>query len=63
MEKLEYINNELKHVKIEAHPLKKDKYLVLNVTFPYIPPFIGTLKQCKKAALSAEKNSEKLCMS
>lgn len=55
---LDSINSEFKHVKICEHPLKYGKYMVINLTYKSIPPYIGTLKQCYKAALSAEKNSE-----
>lgn len=54
--------NVFKHVEITPHPLKSKKYMVINKTFPFIPPYIGTLKQCEKAAKYAEKNSEKLLL-
>jgi hypothetical protein len=62
MEDNSMLNASFKHVKIEKHPLKSNKYMVVNITFPFIPPYIGTLKQCKKAALSAEKHSEERCV-
>lgn len=54
--------NIFKHVEITPHPLKAKKYMVINKTFPFIPPYIGTLRQCEKAAIYAEKNSEKLLL-
>ena len=51
------MNSEFKHVKIERHPLR-DCYAVYNITFPFIPPFFGTLNQCKQAAKIAEYNSK-----
>lgn len=50
---------EFKHTKIVKHPLKDGKYMVVNITFPFIPPYIGTKKQCEKAQISAERNSIK----
>lgn len=51
---------EFKHTILKEHPLVKGRYMVLNTTFPSIPPYFGTLKECQKAQISAEKNSEKL---
>lgn len=34
--------------------------MVVNVTFPFIPPYIGTKRECEKAQISAEKNSIKM---
>ena len=48
-----------KHVKIERHPLR-NAYAVINITFPAIPPYFGTLKQCQKAAAAADRNAAKL---
>lgn len=48
---------EFRHTKIVKHPLKDGKYMVVNITFPFIPPYIGTKKQCEKAQISAERNS------
>lgn len=48
---------EFKHTKIVPHVLKKSKFLVLNTSLPFIPPYIGTLKQCQKAQVHAEKNA------
>lgn len=45
---------------LKEHPLRKGQYCVYNVIFASIPPYIGTLEQCKKAQLSAEKNAAKL---
>lgn len=47
-----------KHCHIDRHPLK-DEYMVVNDTFEDIPPYFGTLKQCQKAAIAADKNAEK----
>lgn len=51
---------EFKHTKIVKHPLKEGKYMVVNITFPFIPPYIGTKRECEKAQISAEKNSIKM---
>lgn len=48
------------HVKIEKHPLRSGVYGVFCTTFKHIPPYFGTLKECKKAAEAAEANSIKL---
>lgn len=48
-----------KHCHIERHPLGTG-YMVFNDTFPMIPPYFGTLKQCKKAAKFADMNAEEL---
>lgn len=45
---------------LKEHPLRKGQYCVYNVIFASIPPYIGTLAQCKKAQLYAEKNAGKL---
>lgn len=50
---------QFKHVRIAEHPLKNE-YMVVNVTFPQIPPYFGTLKQCVHAAEASDKNSELL---
>ena len=50
---------EFKHVKIERHPLR-DCYAVINITFPFIPPYFGTFRQCCKAAAAADRNAERL---
>lgn len=47
------------HTKIVEHACNSKKYLVLNVTLPFIPPYIGTLKECKKAQVNAERNTIK----
>lgn len=59
MKKKDYLMLQFKHVGICKHPLN-EKYMVVNKTFPSIPPYIGSLKACKEAAASAEKNSEML---
>jgi hypothetical protein len=51
---------EFKHTILKEHPLVKGRYMVANLTFPYIPPYFGTLKECQKAQISAEKNAQKL---
>lgn len=48
-----------KHCYIERHPLR-DAWCVHNRTFPMIPPFIGTKKECELAIVFAEKRSEEL---
>lgn len=55
---LDAINKQFKHVEIYANPVSTT-YQVRNLTFPSIPPYVGTLKQCYKAALSAEEKSER----
>lgn len=49
-----------KFTTLKEHPLRKGQYCVHNVIFASIPPYIGTLKQCKRAQLYAEKNAGKL---
>lgn len=46
-----------KHNKIEKHPLR-DAYMVINTTLPFIPPFIGTKRECEEAIIAAEKSTE-----
>ena len=53
-------NASYKHVEIRPHPLREGRYMVHNGTFPSIPPFFGTLRQCIKAAAAAEANSQKM---
>lgn len=48
---------EFVHTKIVPHALNQSKFLVLNTTLPFIPPYIGTLKQCQRAQVHAEKNT------
>lgn len=48
-----------KHCHIERHPLRTG-YMVVNDTFPMIPPYFGTLKQCRKAAKFADMSAEEL---
>lgn len=45
------------HTKIVPHALNQSKFLVLNVSLPFIPPYIGTLKQCQRAQIHAERNA------
>ena len=49
-----------KYTTLKEHPLKKGQYCVHNIIFANIPPYIGTLEQCKSAQLFAEKNAAKL---
>ena len=48
-----------KHVEIHPHPLKAGVYGVFCKTIKGIPPYFGTLAQCKRAAAAAERNTEK----
>lgn len=48
-----------KYVKIEKHPLR-DCYQVVNTKLTWIPPFFGTLAECKRAAVVAERNTAKI---
>lgn len=47
----------MKHTEIIKHPLR-DAYMVINKTCQFVPPFIGTLKECEKAQAAAERSAE-----
>ena len=49
---------EYKHNYIEKHPLR-DAYCVHNRTLKFIPPFIGTKKECERAIKFAEESTIK----
>jgi hypothetical protein len=46
----------LQYAKIERHPLR-DCYCVFIPALPFVPPFFGTLRECKKAAAAADKKA------
>ena len=48
-----------KHTKLERHPLR-DCWMGVKVTFPYVPPYFGTKRECEKALIHAERNAEKM---
>lgn len=48
------------HCYICEHALRTGRYMVINTTFPAVPPFVGTLKQCIKAAAAADRSSAEL---
>jgi len=45
------------HTKLVEHPLK-NAWMVVNVSCPFVPPFIGTKRECEKARVAAEKSAE-----
>jgi hypothetical protein len=53
------MNTQYKHVEIHPHPLKSGVFGVFCITIKGIPPYFGTLAQCKRAADAAERNTEK----
>lgn len=48
-----------KHTKLERHPLR-NCWMVVNVTFPWVPPYFGSKRECERARIHAERNAEKL---
>ena len=44
---------------IERHPLR-DCYMLYSNLTPQIPPYFGTLRQCKKAQKFFEKKLEEM---
>lgn len=46
----------LQYAKIERHPLR-GCYCVFIPALPFVPPFFGTLRECKKAAAAADKKA------
>lgn len=44
---------------LTPHPLKVNKWLVFTPKLPFIPPYIGTKRECEKARVSAENNAIK----
>lgn len=48
---------EFKHTKLVEHPCK-NAWMVVNVSCPFVPPYIGTKRQCEKARINAEKSAE-----
>ena len=44
---------------IERHPLR-DCYMLYSKLTPRIPPYFGTLRQCKKAQIFFEKKLEEM---
>lgn len=47
----------MKHSEIKRHPLR-NAYMVVNKTCPFVPPYIGTLRECKAAQEAAERSAE-----
>lgn len=48
-----------KYVAIRKHPLR-NCFMVVNLKFNWIPPYFGTLAECRKAARTAERNTAKM---
>ncbi len=46
------------HTELKRHPLR-EAWMVFTPKLPFIPPYIGTKKECKKARVSAERNAAK----
>lgn len=50
---------EFKHTTLTEHPLKAGKWMVFCPELPFIPPYIGSKRECEKARVSAEINASK----
>lgn len=48
-----------KHVYIRKHPVL-GCWMVVGVTFPQFPLFLGTLIECKHAAVDMEKHAQEM---
>lgn len=46
------------HTELKRHPLR-EAWMVFTPKLPFIPPYIGTKKECEKARVSAERNAAK----
>lgn len=44
---------------IKEHPLDRNKWMVFTPSLPFIPPYIGTKKECIKARENAENSAKK----
>lgn len=49
---------DFKYTTLTKHPLR-DKWVVFVPKLPFIPPYIGSKKECEKARISAETNAAK----
>lgn len=50
---------DFKHTTLTPHPLKANLWMVFCPELPFIPPYIGSKRECEKARETAEINAAK----